>query len=131
MENRKDYISYRFQRAEESYEDALILADKERWNAVINRLYYACFYAVIALLLQSNVETKSHNGARRQFGLAVVRAGLIEKKFGKLYSALFDARHKGDYGDLFNFDEKTVAPLISQVRDFIDQIRLLISTKQS
>ena len=30
MENRQDYINYRFRRAEESYEDALIMVEKER-----------------------------------------------------------------------------------------------------
>jgi len=49
LTNLDDYIKYRFQRAEESFQDALILAENERWNTVINRLYYACFYAVIAL----------------------------------------------------------------------------------
>jgi uncharacterized protein (UPF0332 family) len=48
VHNRDDYIKYRFHRSEETLEEALILAEKEKWNAVINRLYYSCFYAVIA-----------------------------------------------------------------------------------
>lgn len=130
MENRQDYINYRIQRAEESYEDALILAERKRWNSAVNRLYYACFYAVIAILLQRNVETKSHDGARRQFGLTVVTEGLVEKRLGKLYTRLFNIRHKGDYGDLFDFDEKTVVPLLPQVREFLNQIKLLTATNQ-
>ena len=55
----------------------------------------------------------------------------MDKRFGKLYSELFDIRHKGDYGDLFDFDEKTVAPLLPQVREFLDQIKLLTATNQS
>ena len=53
VDNRADYIKYRFQRAKESYEEALILEKNNRWNAVVNRLYYSCFYAVIALLLKN------------------------------------------------------------------------------
>jgi len=49
--NKEDYIKYRFYRSEETFDEAVILAEKEKWNAVINRLYYSCFYAVIALLL--------------------------------------------------------------------------------
>lgn len=105
INNRQDYINYRFLRAEEAYEDALILAERGRWNTVVNRLYYASFYAIIALLLQNDVETKSHDGTRRQFGSIIVKEGIIEKRFGKLYSKLFDSRHKGDYGDLFDFDQ--------------------------
>lgn len=99
INNREDYIRYRLQRSEESYEDALILAENQRWNSVVNRLYYACFYAVIALLLQNNIETQSHDGTRTQFGLHFVKTGLIDKKYGKLYTKLFDFRQKGDYGD--------------------------------
>ena len=58
IHNRDDYIKYRFHRAEESFEEALILAKEERWNAVINRLYYACFYAVIALLQKMTLRHK-------------------------------------------------------------------------
>lgn len=50
INNRDEYINYRLQRAEESYNDALLLSDNKRWNSVLNRLYYSCFYAVIALL---------------------------------------------------------------------------------
>jgi hypothetical protein len=38
INNRDDYIKYRLLRADESFNDALILAEKERWNSVINRL---------------------------------------------------------------------------------------------
>jgi uncharacterized protein (UPF0332 family) len=126
IDNREDYIRYRLQRAEESYEDALILAENQRWNAVVNRLYYACFYAVIALLLKNNIETRSHDGTRTQFGLHFIKTGLIDKKYGKLYTKLFDLRQKGDYGDLYDYDKPTVWPLISSVREFIDVINQLM-----
>jgi uncharacterized protein (UPF0332 family) len=78
ISNREEYVNYRFHRAEESYEEALILAKEERWNAVINRLYYACFYAVIALLIKNNISNQTHDGARTQFGLIFVKNGIID-----------------------------------------------------
>jgi uncharacterized protein (UPF0332 family) len=51
-----------------------------------------------------------------QFGLPFVKTNLIDKKFGKLYSKLFDFRQKGDYGDLYDFDENTIKPLLGPVR---------------
>ena len=126
IDNREDYIRYRLQRAEEAYEDALILAENQRWNAVVNRLYYACFYSVIALLLKNNIETQSHDGTRTQFGLHFIKTGLIDKKYGKLYTKLFDFRQKGDYGDLYDYDGPTISPLISSVREFIDVIKQLM-----
>jgi hypothetical protein len=123
ISNREEYVNYRFHRAEESYEEALILAKEERWNAVINRLYYACFYAVIALLIKNNISTQTHDGARTQFGLIFVKTGIIDKESGKLFSTLFDYRQKGDYGDLFDYDEELTKPLINKVNEFIIEIK--------
>ena len=41
----------------EAYEDAIILANHNRWNACVNRLYYACFYMVSALAIQNEFES--------------------------------------------------------------------------
>lgn len=46
---KEDLIKYRIIRAKDTLDDAHILADKEKWNSAINRLYYAAYYAVIAL----------------------------------------------------------------------------------
>jgi hypothetical protein len=126
VENRTDYIKYRFQRAKESYEEALILEENKRWNAVVNRLYYSCFYAVIALLLKNNIDTQTHDGTRTQFGLHFIKTGKIDIKHGKLFSKLFDFRQKGDYGDLYDYDEATVSQLIIQVKDFLIALEKVI-----
>ena len=123
---RDEYIKYRFRRAEESFEDALILIEKKRWNTAINRLYYSCFYAVISLLLKIGFVTRTHDGARTKFGNEFVKTGILDKRYGKLYSKLFDFRQKGDYGDLFDFDDKTVLPLVDQVKEFIATIKEMI-----
>ena len=48
---KEELINYRISRAKDTLDDAQILADKGKWNSAINRLYYAAYYAVIALLL--------------------------------------------------------------------------------
>ena len=45
---RRDYVNYRLEKSEETFEVAELLFKNLKWNAVINRLYYACFYAVTA-----------------------------------------------------------------------------------
>lgn len=92
LENQDDYIKYRFKRAEESFDDALLLIENKKWNTSINRLYYSCFYAVIALLLKNGIETHTHVGARIKFGNEFIKTGKIDKKYGKLFSKLFDYR---------------------------------------
>jgi hypothetical protein len=44
---KEDYIYYRIQKSNETREDAIILADKKRWNSRVNRLYYSSFYLTI------------------------------------------------------------------------------------
>ena len=123
IDNRNEYIKYRFHRSEESFDEALILAKNGSWNTVVNRLYYSCFYAVIALLLKNNIETQSHDGTRTQFGLHFIKTGKIDKVYGKLFTKLSDYRQKGDYGDLYDYTEEIVIPLIGQVKNFIEEIK--------
>ncbi|MFO7844654.1 MAG: HEPN domain-containing protein [Bacteroidales bacterium] len=120
---KEDYIHYRLGRAYEAFDDAKLLAENERWNTAVNRLYYASFYAIIALLIKNGIETQTHDGVRTQFGLKFVKTGRIDKKFGKLFSKLFDYRLKGDYGDLFDFDKDIVEPLFDDVELLINTIK--------
>jgi len=72
------------------------------------------------------IETQTHDGARTQFGLCFVKTGKVDKKYGKLFSKLFDYRQKGDYGDLYDYDETMVFPLISQVKEFLKEIEKIV-----
>jgi uncharacterized protein (UPF0332 family) len=129
VKNISEYIIYRFQRAIESYEEALLLAENNRWNAVVNRLYYSCFYAILALLLKYGIETRTHDGAKIQFGMKFIKTGLIDKKYGIFFSKIFDYRQKGDYGDMFDFDKETVEPLLLLTNEFLQELQLLVNEK--
>jgi uncharacterized protein (UPF0332 family) len=117
-----EYIRYRLRRANETISEVEILINNKLWNTAINRMYYACFYAVGALLVKNGVETSSHSGSRKKFGQLFIHTGLIRKDLGKHYSELFEKRQKGDYDDLFDFDEETVLRLYQPSVDFIKEI---------
>lgn len=123
ISKKSEYIQYRFKRSQESFEEALIMIQNNKWNTAINRLYYSCFYATIALLLDHNIETRSHNGVRTKFSDSFIKTGKLDKKYGKLFSQLADYRQKGDYGDLYDFDDKIVLPLVDQVKEFLSEIK--------
>lgn len=122
MESKKDLITYRLKRAKETLEDADILAEHHKWNSCINRLYYACFYAVTALLLKNNLKTTTHNGAKSAFSENFIKNNIIRKDLGKIYSQLFTWRQKGDYDDLFDFSEEKVLPYFEPVKELISII---------
>lgn len=124
--NRDDLVDYRIVRAKETYYDALLLVEKERWNSAINRLYYAAYYAVTALLLNANYHPTTHNGAKANFSAFFIKTALIPSNFGRIYSQLFTWRQKGDYDDLFDFTPDKVTPYISLVDDLINCIEKFI-----
>lgn len=117
-----DLINYRLERSRETLEDAKLLAEKHRWNSAINRLYYAAYYAVIALLLKENYRATNHNGAKTQFSEQFIKTGLFPKEFGRIYSQLFTWRQKGDYADLFDFTEEKVTPYFEPVEKLIKMV---------
>ena len=122
-ENRvDDYVKYRIQRAKETLSEIETLIENKFWNTAVNRLYYACFYAVGALLIKNKIETTSHAGARLKFGQYFVKTGIIDKKLAKHYTNLFEKRQKGDYNDFFDFDEETVKQLFPLSKELIDKI---------
>jgi uncharacterized protein (UPF0332 family) len=114
-----DVIRYRLQRAKDTLEDAKLLADSQRWNSAINRLYYASYYAVTALLLDADLKQSTHNGVKSNFSEHFIKSNLIDKEFGKVYSQLFTWRQKGDYDDLFDFSEDKVMPYFTPVADLL------------
>lgn len=122
----KDYISYRFLRAENTLNDAWILANNNSWNSCINRLYYSAFYAITALLLSKGFEAKTHNGNKTLFFKEFVITGLIEKEFGTLYSDLMDWRNEGDYADFTDYEPETVVPMIHKTEEFLKRIKSLL-----
>jgi len=122
----KELFFYRLERAQETLEDARILANSERWNACVNRLYYACFYAVSALLIKEGYSSSKHTGVRSLFNLHFVKTGVVPKELARIYNDLFERRQESDYTDFITFKESQVQPLIPQAEEFLERISILI-----
>jgi uncharacterized protein (UPF0332 family) len=121
-----EYYQYRIQRAFETIREVETHIQNKFWNTAINRMYYACFYAVGALLIKNGIETGSHAGARQKFGQLFVKTGIIDSVLAKHYTDLFEKRHKGDYNDFFDYEEETVLRLFPLSRKFIETISELL-----
>ncbi len=124
----EEYIAYRIEKAWRTFNDAKALALTQSWNSSINRLYYASFYAVLALFAKHDINSHTHSGVKTQFALNFIKTEKLDKTLGMLYTDLFDYRQKGDYGDFFDFEEENVITLIPQVEQFIKAIEILTKT---
>ena len=76
-QSRQSLIKYRINRADETVMESKLLAKEGFYNAAMNRLYYACYYAARAILIAYHVEAKTHEGVRQQLGLNFVVTGKI------------------------------------------------------
>lgn len=122
----KELVSYRLQRARETLADARILADAGRWNPCVNRLYYACFYAVSALLVQDGLSSSKHTGLRSLFNRHFVKTNKVPKEKARIFNDLFERRQEGDYVDFVSFEESQVLPWLPEAEAFVENIAVLI-----
>ncbi len=124
--DRKSLVQYRIKKARDTLDEVALHVENELWNTAVNRLYYACYYAVIALLVNNKINASTHAGVRQMFGLHFIKTGLIERESGKFYSDIFDMRQTGDYEDYINFSREDVLDLLTPAnkidtdgRDFV------------
>ena len=97
------------------------------WHLSANRLYYACYYAVSALLIKHGHSARTHSGVISLLSLHFVSKGLISKEQGKFYGNLFELRQAGDYDEWVTIEAKHVLPRIEPAEQFISVIENLIS----
>ena len=125
-ENIKNLVEYRLNRAEETIQEAIDMLEKDHFNASINRLYYACYYAVSALLIKNNIQAYTHAGVKQMLGMNFVVTEKLERSYNVIYSELFDKRHSGDYDDFLCYDKETVERLLPEAQAFIKVIKGLV-----
>jgi len=125
--NRNTVIKIRLEKAKETYAEIDNHVQFAYWRTAANRLYYACYYAVTALLIQNGIKAHTHSGVINQFGLHFVTTEIFTQKEGRLFKDLFELRQDGDYDDWITLGEEDVIPRIEPVKKFIDKIELLIT----
>ena len=126
MDERWEIVQHRLRRAHEALEDARILARADRWNPCVSRLYYACFYAVSALLLLHDLSSSKHTGVRSLFNQNFVKTDRIARPLAQIYNDLFARRQEGDYVDFVRFDAVQVGPWMEGAEQFVKAIATLI-----
>ena len=125
-EERTIHIRYRLERAHEALEEAAILWQTGHYNAYVNRLYYACFYAINALLLQGGYASSTHSGTRHLFSQHFVKTGQVSKEHADIYYALFHYRQESDYKDNYRIDQQLAEPWLRNTRQFVSIIEGLV-----
>jgi len=127
---RKALVEYRLEKAKTTLAEVSILVENKLYGTAVNRLYYACYYAVVALFINDCRDAHTHSGMITLLGQHYITQSKIDKSLGKMYRQLFSSRLSSDYGDWISFDESDVKPYIEPAKEFIATIEKLIASSQ-
>lgn len=115
-------VNYRINRAHRTIAEVSFLLDGGLYSTAVNRLYYAVYYAAVALLVNDGINATTHSGVRSMLGLHYIRTGRISREIGNNFMILFERRHSCDYDDFINSTKEDVEQLIPLANSFIEAV---------
>ena len=126
QETRNALAAYRYQRSQETLAEVPSLKQLGYYNTAVNRLYYACYYAAVALLIRHGINPGTHAGVKQMIGMHFVATGRMSREIGRSFSLLFERRHSSDYDDFAYSTEEEVNELLPKAKAFIEAVGLLL-----
>ena len=123
---RSEVIAFRLERSDEALASAFAELDAGRLAFAVNRAYYACFFALSAVLLAEGRKYVKHSGVRAALHGQLIRSGRLDASWGRIYDRVFENRHRGDYQELVVFEGAHVRGLCEQAGEFVTQMRRLL-----
>lgn len=119
-----ELIKYRLKEAEDSIKEAeVLLREGMSMRAVMNRLYYAMFYAVLALLQEKEMGTSKHAGAISLFDKEFIKKGVFDNELSKTLHRAFELRQKGDYMEQAEVTKSDVDEMLPKTKNFVNKIK--------
>jgi uncharacterized protein (UPF0332 family) len=120
----KTLVARRIEQAIECLEDGRYLLAAERGaRTVVNRAYYAAFYAVLALLQTIGKVPRKHKGALALYDLEFVKPGVLPRETSEALHQLFDARLQDDYQRVDPVQREEAVELMAVAERFVQAIR--------
>lgn len=110
----------------ETIQEIPYLKEQGYYNTAINRLYYACYYAAVALLIKYRINPGTHAGVKQMLGMNFVATGILGREQGRCFSLLFERRHSSDYDDFAYSTEADIDELLPKATCFIEEVGKLL-----
>ena len=129
-QDNKILVDLYLSKGEETLADAVLCIENNRWNSAANRLYYAVFHVLNALLVSDDKPACSHKGMRLAFGKNYVLTGLASEEEAHLLSRMETMRNKADYDCTFTAKAEVVKELYPQVKVFVEHLKLLVKRER-
>lgn len=114
-----------FIKAETALDDARLLSKKGSLAACVNRLYYAAFYAVSAVLALQGKSYGKHSAVRSSLHRDFINTGLLDKKCGQIYDILLSRREQADYQPALSFEIDEIREYLISTEVMLQELRKL------
>ena len=121
-------IKHRLEQAQEALDDAKYLIDGNRSpQSIINRSYYAMFYAALALLQKISKAPSKHSGVISLFDKEFVMRGIFEKELSKDFHKAFELRQSTDYKIIKPISADKANQIWQKAVKFIQALKLYLN----
>ena len=121
-------IQYRLEEAREALRDAQMLYEQNGApRSVVNRSYYAMFYAVLALLITIDKGTSKHRGVISLFDQEFIKQNIFPKEMSAMLHHAFDMRLTGDYRELLEISKEQATEILNSATQFVKSIEEKLS----
>lgn len=119
-------VNYWIRKADAALASARSELAAKRYDFATNRLYYACFYAASATLLQAGKKFVKHSGVRGAVHQDLVKPGKLDARWGRTYDQVFERRQFSDYMELYEPEASEVNELLEQAEGFVAEMKQLL-----
>lgn len=125
FEEREAVVRVRIEKSIRTLAEAKANVGMQLWPAAANRLYYAAYYSVSALLIANGDSAQTHSGVKVVFNLHFVKEAKVSRELAATYNELFLKRMTGDYDDTYDLQGDDVLPLVEPTEELIKTINQL------
>lgn len=117
-------VRHRLEQARTALDDAKFLSQGQRSpQSIVNRAYYAMFYAVLALLQQIGEVPSRHVGMISLFDREFVAKGALPRELSRQLHRAFEIRQTIDYKVSESVSSERAGDLLGQAVRFVDGVR--------
>ena len=102
---------------------ATVLLNSQLYADALTKIYYAAFHAISALLIDKNLNPKTHSGVKSLFHKEFIFTGEIDKSYAELYDTLLAKRFEADYEAFAFINEENIPSQLQQTQALIELIK--------
>ena len=119
----------RIELAHERMNTAGILLDAGDYKSVANRLYYAIFSAMRAVLALDGFDSKKHSGIIARFRQSYIKTGTFSTEMSKIIDDLEVIREDSDYDDFYVASKEESEKQYENAEHIVNEVKIFLTNE--